>query len=87
MVWAPKYDGDEKLYVSNKDAPKRIKELQFQPMTPQQMVQISECATTTSDLYTFVGDGTKVPAKGGALDPRLVGVLAALEIIKDFELI
>jgi hypothetical protein len=72
MVWRPPYDGDNKDYVSS-NAPKRIKEIQFQPMKAQQIVEISEYQAVKHEMYTFTPEGKKIPAPFGVLDSRLVG--------------
>ncbi len=41
-------------------------------MAPKDIVRISEVEVTVPDLYTNHEDGSRTPAIGGALDPRLV---------------
>lgn len=70
MGWRPPYVGGDKEYVSS-NAPKRIKEIQFQPMKPQQIVRISEFQAVKHEMYSFTPEGQKVPAPYGVLDTRL----------------
>jgi hypothetical protein len=73
MGWRPPYEGNDKLYVSS-NAPKRIKEIQFQPMKAQQIVRISEFQAVSHEMYQL-GDAGKTPKVGGILDTRLVSSL------------
>lgn len=49
----------------------RSQKIQFQPMTPQQIVNISEFEAYRQELYELKGDGTKAPQTNGVLDPRM----------------
>jgi DNA-directed RNA polymerase III subunit RPC1 len=48
------------------------KHIQFQPLTPKEIVRISEVEVVTSDLYMNT-DGKRTTAKDGVLDGRMVG--------------
>ncbi|KAI5454682.1 DNA-directed RNA polymerase III subunit C1 (rpo31) [Naganishia albida] len=61
---------NHKGYVSA-NAPKKIKKIQFQPMTPQQIVNISEFEAYRQELYELKGNGSKAPQTNGVLDPRM----------------
>lgn len=49
----------------------RRQKIQFQPMTPQQIVNISEFEAYRQELYELKGDGTRAPQTNGVLDPRM----------------
>lgn len=63
-------DLNAKEYVSQ-NAPKRIKHIQFAPLSPQTIVNISEFEATLRDLYEINADGVKQPTTNGVLDLRL----------------
>ncbi|KAI8072537.1 hypothetical protein BC940DRAFT_292818 [Gongronella butleri] len=50
------------------NTPKKIRYIQFGVLSPQSMVKISEFEITQRDLYM---PESRVPVKGGVLDPRL----------------
>jgi len=77
MGWRPPYEGNEKEYVSS-NAPKRIKEIQFQPMKAQQIVRIAEFKAVSHEMYQFTADGKKVPKVDGVLDTRLVSLASSI---------
>jgi DNA-directed RNA polymerase III subunit RPC1 len=74
------HDPNDKQYVSQ-DAPKRIKQIQFQPFAPKDIVRVSEVEVTIPELYKNHEDGSRTTAPGGPLDARMVrtrGVLTEL---------
>jgi hypothetical protein len=53
----------------------RSKSLQFSPLSPQEIVNLSEFESIFRELYQIGPDGVKAPQKDGVLDARLVGVV------------
>ncbi|BEI84854.1 hypothetical protein CcaverHIS002_0502550 [Cutaneotrichosporon cavernicola] len=64
------HDPNDKQYVSQ-DAPKRIKQIQFQPFAPKDIVRVSEVEVTIPELYKNHEDGSRTTAPGGPLDARM----------------
>ncbi|KAF9141755.1 hypothetical protein BG015_001176, partial [Linnemannia schmuckeri] len=52
----------------HEQAPKKIKQIQFGVLSPQEIVNVSEFEVTQRDLYTLVD---RQPVKYGMLDLRL----------------
>ena len=48
------------------------KHIQFQPLTPKDIVRIAEVEVSTSDLYQNHEDGRRTTAPEGPLDGRMV---------------
>ncbi|EJT46834.1 DNA-directed RNA polymerase iii largest subunit [Trichosporon asahii var. asahii CBS 2479] len=64
-------DHNAKEYVSQ-DAPKRIKQIQFQPFAPKDIVRVAEVEVTIPELYKNHDDGTRTTAPQGPLDAAMV---------------
>ncbi|ORY33097.1 putative DNA-directed RNA polymerase III largest subunit [Naematelia encephala] len=63
-------DQDEKHYVSS-DVPRRVKHIQFQPLTPKDIVRISEVEVSETELYRISENGVRSTAPHGVLDNHL----------------
>nr|WPS94681.1 DNA-directed RNA polymerase III subunit RPC1 [Naematelia aurantialba] len=63
-------DQNEKHYVSS-DVPRRVKHIQFQPLTPKDIVRISEVEVSETELYRISENGVRSTAPHGVLDNHL----------------
>jgi hypothetical protein len=51
------------------------KHIQFQPLTPKQIVRISEVEVATAELYQHNDNGPRTTVTNGPLDARMVSVI------------